>query len=266
MRRPNDHLQEPFLLCYDHPALSAEVAATGTITCVAKASMADTDYITIPDGYNPPVVYEFDEQGDGVTAGRVQVNISGATSDEDVATILKAAIEANQPLFTVEQAAGVLTLTHKAPGAAGNVTITENVANAGFLVTGMSGGLSATQNTTADRTVKLFKVPAGKNLVIDGVDYINPTGLAADNSNHFEIALKKGSTKMAAWSTDGNGTNFNGDANEGTIAADTFVALTLSETAANLHATGGDVLSLSLDETGTQSLPAGRIVVRGRWL
>lgn len=119
---------------------------------------------------------------------------------------------------------------------------------------------------TADTVVKLFKVPAGRKMRIDKVDYINPTGLAAHNDNWFEIALKNGSTKIAAWSTDGNGTGINGAAAEGTITADTFIELTKSSTDASLIAAAADVLSLSLDETGTATLPAGRIVVHARYV
>lgn len=116
------------------------VAATGTITAVANASMADTDYITIGDGFNPPVVYEYDKAADGVTAGRVNW-AAGASTANDVATTLVTAINANQPLLTCSApSAGVFTITHKILGTVGNVTITENVANAGFLVTGLSGG------------------------------------------------------------------------------------------------------------------------------
>ncbi len=120
---------------------SVGVAATGTITCVAKANFDDNDTVTIGDGFTPPKIYEFDFAGDGVTAGSVQVNISGATDAASCAAILKTAIEANQPLITVVDAgAGVLNLTHDIVGTAGNITITEDVTDAGFLVTGMSGG------------------------------------------------------------------------------------------------------------------------------
>lgn len=117
--------------------------AEGKITCVAKASLVDTDYITIGDGVTPAKLYEFDTAGDGVTAGRIQVDISTDTTAAQVAARLKTAIEANQPLFTVtDNADGTLTITHKIPGVVGNSTITENVANAGFLVVGLSNGLA----------------------------------------------------------------------------------------------------------------------------
>lgn len=113
--------------------------ATGTITCVEKASMADSDYMTIDDGIAAKV-YEFDTAGDGVTAGRVQVNISGASTAASVAAILKTAIETNQAISVTDNLNGTLSLTHLLYNATCNVAITENVADAGFLVTGMSGG------------------------------------------------------------------------------------------------------------------------------
>lgn len=122
--------------------LPSGVRATGTITCTTKANYVDTDYMTIGDGLVAPKLYEFDTAGDGVTSGRVQVDISGSTSATDVATVLSAAISANQPALTISQASGVLTLTHKLLGVVGNVTLTENVANAGHTVAGMSGGVN----------------------------------------------------------------------------------------------------------------------------
>ncbi len=117
------------------------VAATGTITCATQANTDDNDNVTIGDGFQTAKVYEFDKAGDGVTAGRVQVNISTDTTAETVALRLKTAIEANQPLFTVTtNGAGVVTLTHKVKGTLGNITITEDVTHASFAVTGMSGG------------------------------------------------------------------------------------------------------------------------------
>lgn len=104
---------------------------SGTITCVAKASLADTDFMTINDG-SASTLYEFDTVGDGVTGGRVQVDVSGATTAADVAIILKAAIEANQSYITVtHNGSGVLTLS----AITKSIILTENVTNAGFLVT-----------------------------------------------------------------------------------------------------------------------------------
>lgn len=115
--------------------------ATGTITCVAKASLVDTDYFTIDDGVDTPVIYELDVTGDGVTSGRTRIDVSSATTSTSVATIVAAVITATQTrLVVADNEDGTLSLHHKRCGIVGNVSITENVANAGFLVTGMSGG------------------------------------------------------------------------------------------------------------------------------
>lgn len=249
-----DRVQFPFP--FAGSGFVAAVAATGLITCTTKANYADTDYMTIGDGMNPDVLYEFDTAGNGVTAGRVQVNISGATTAAQVAAILRTAILANQPgLSVVDNTDGTLSLTHNWPGAGGNVAMTENVANAGHTVAGMSGGAApAAGAISTDTTQKLMVVD--EDFDLDEVQLISPVGLAAHGSNYFTITLKKGSTVMATWST------LTGQ--EGTLTANTLVSMTLSATKENRRAAKGDVLSLSLDATGTVTLPPGHVVIRGR--
>jgi hypothetical protein len=105
---------------------------TATITCVAKASLVDTDFMTINDGINAAVNYEFDTAGNGVTGGRVQVNVSTDTTAAQVAARLKTAIVANQSYITVvDNLDGTLSLSSTSR----NITVTETVTNAGFLVT-----------------------------------------------------------------------------------------------------------------------------------
>lgn len=119
------------------------VAATGSITCVAKSNLVDeTDYITIGDGLSAPKRYTFDVAGDGAVTG-IAVNVSTDTTAAQVAARLKTAIEANQPAIAVtDNADGTLSLAHKLAGVIGNVTIAENVAHASFAVSGMSGGVN----------------------------------------------------------------------------------------------------------------------------
>lgn len=114
-------------------------------------------------------------------------------------------------------------------------------------------------SVTADTTIKLYKVPAGRSLRIDRVSYINPTGLAQDASNTFNIKITDGTVVIANWDTTTGA--------QGTLTADTFVELVLIEdTGSNRTLAAADVLTLLLDETGTATLPAGRIVVEGRLL
>lgn len=116
---------------------------------------------------------------------------------------------------------------------------------------------------TGTTAVKLWKCPAGKRFVLDRAAYINPTGLVEDNANNFAGAVMNGATVMA--------TLFNTDANldpdtGASLAADTFVEGTLSATAANTWLAAGDVLSVAFTETGTATLPVGRLVLEGRLL
>jgi len=128
------------------------------ITCVAKANFADTDFITITVN-TVPVTYEFDTAGNGVTAGRVQVNISGATTAADCAAILRTAILANQAsLRVVDPTDGTLQVDLVDSR---GLTIDETVANAGFTITAGIMQASAVAGSTY--------VPAGVIFDIDGV-------------------------------------------------------------------------------------------------
>lgn len=119
---------------------------------------------------------------------------------------------------------------------------------------------------TADTPVRLDKIPAGKRVRVEHVQYINPTGLAADNTNAFRLSVRKnhgavGAVEVAlVFNTDGND-----DPAGAALDADTWV--TASLTAANVVLEAGDTLDLLFDEDGTATLPAdGRIVIRGRYV
>jgi hypothetical protein len=113
-----------------------------------------------------------------------------------------------------------------------------------------------------DQQTKMFKTPSDRYFVVTGVDYVNPTGLAAHNDNHAIIALKHGSGPVvaASWNTDGDAVGA-----EGTITADTTIALTLGSLA-NRTVPPSTQVFLSVAETGTTTVPAGRIAVKGYWI
>jgi hypothetical protein len=110
---------------------------------------------------------------------------------------------------------------------------------------------------TETTTLKLIKLSNRYPFRIDTVYYLNPTGLATHVDDWFVIALKNGSTVISDWSTD--------TGEEGTIAADTFVTLTNSVTDADLVVAAAGTLTLLLTEGGSATLPAGRIVIHGRY-
>ena len=110
---------------------------------------------------------------------------------------------------------------------------------------------------TATATLHMLKVPAGRTLQIDHVEYVNETGLAASDTNHFVGTLQDGATVVA--------TLFNTAATGGAaLTAGAWNAATMSTTPADTALAGGHTLTLVLTLTGTDTLPAGHLVVWGR--
>jgi hypothetical protein len=91
---------------------------------------------------------------------------------------------------------------------------------------------------------------------IDRISYLNLTGLAVDASNFFELSLQVEGTPVATHSTETGA--------DGAIGAG--VEVELAVTLADSFVAAGDVITFLADETGTATLPAGRLVVYGRRL
>ena len=116
--------------------------ARGSITTVAVANLVDTETFTLDDGLTPKV-FEIDKAGDGVTAGRVQVNVSTDTTAGDVRDRIITAINASGLTMTASiGGAAVVALINTVVGTAGNTTSAETVADAGFVVTNMTGAVA----------------------------------------------------------------------------------------------------------------------------
>lgn len=109
-------------------------------------------------------------------------------------------------------------------------------------------------SATADTTIKLFKVPAGKHFVLDSAEYKNVNGLAADASNYFDLQIKNGAALMA-----------NKSSAAAAHTADTIEAFTAGA-AADRVAKPAAQIDLVLDETGTATLPAGTVTIFGRFI
>ena len=134
--------------------VTAGVAATGSVQEVAKANHVDGETLVIDDGVHPAITFHYDVTGTytpvgGYDATNKQVDISGDTTDQDVATTIAGVINATTS-STFEITAGtpvaaLFSLTNTvANGASGNVALVETVADATFAVTGMSSGVTAT--------------------------------------------------------------------------------------------------------------------------
>lgn len=123
----------------------AAVAATGSITAVATASIIVGETFTVGDGTNPATIFEF-TAGGAPAPGNVAVDLTALVSAAQVATAIQTAINGVGGTLLVTAAApvgAVVGLTADVAGTTANVAITDTVANAGFLVSGMSGGLIA---------------------------------------------------------------------------------------------------------------------------
>lgn len=131
-------------------SLAPRARAFGTIQDVAKASHVDAETVTLNDGYGA-LVFEYDVTGNGVTAGRVNVDISAATDAASVGVILAAAINASTTkhadgtgfaMTAVHTGTGLVYVWSENFGTVGNKTITETVADVGFTVSGLSGAVN----------------------------------------------------------------------------------------------------------------------------
>lgn len=126
----------------DHPTLDISASAASNVVTVTQGTVgaAGNTTITVSGANISKNDFTGGEDLAAGTPGNIPV-LLGATATE-CATNLAAAVEA-QVGFRVSatSALGVVTLTNDVPGAAGNVSITEGLANA--TATGMSGGQDA---------------------------------------------------------------------------------------------------------------------------
>jgi len=125
-------------------AAQPPTAATGSITAVSANLLANGETFTISDGIHPPVTFEFNSTTAGV--GHVLVQRIPSASPATVAASIRTAILSGGAALAItatinaSNAAQVL-LQDGNTGVPGNVAITETVANTGFVVSGMSGGV-----------------------------------------------------------------------------------------------------------------------------
>lgn len=112
---------------------------------------------------------------------------------------------------------------------------------------------------TANATLKLFKVPAGRELVVESVQYYNGTGLAADNTNAFRGEVLNGATVAnLIFNTDGN------DVPAGGALAAGYTDGVPSATAADTWFAETESVDVKFTLEGAQTLPAGNGTILAR--
>ncbi len=125
----------------DFTGTTCPAAATGSIATVSVANISDGETFTLNDGVAAAVVFEFENTGNGVTPGRVPVSLSAGGTASTVRDAIIAAVNGQAIGITAANGGpAIVALTADATGTAANQPITETVANAAFVVTGMSGG------------------------------------------------------------------------------------------------------------------------------
>jgi len=206
-----DELEEQRILCpvqvLTNVSVPAAVAAIGTITAIAKASITDGQTFTLDDNENTPTVFEFDLVPDGVSGGNTVVDISAATTDIQVATAMVSAINGVGATlnWTAANGGGTLaavTLTHDEEGTIGNGTLfSTNTTMALVQPTGGAGDMvvldvssseaptnSAAIGTGLGTVVAVLAGDVGSwdNTVIAGSSAVNPKNMVwiRDHENH----------------------------------------------------------------------------------
>lgn len=98
--------------------------AEGSVLLLAQGSIVDGKILTLDDGINPATVFEFDSSGDGVTSGRVAIDISGDSTAAQVAATTADAINGvgDTLLLTGVVNGANVDLTNDVKGPQGNVT------------------------------------------------------------------------------------------------------------------------------------------------
>lgn len=106
-------------------------------------------------------------------------------------------------------------------------------------------------SVSATTTVKLWKTSTSRRARVARVNYCNPTGLAANASNFFDVRIVQGSTIAAKWSSNTTPTG------DGAIAANAPFDLVLQTASGANFAPVSTEISLVLNLTGTATIPAG---------
>lgn len=123
-------------------------AARGSLRCVSGFFLVDGEQFVLDDGNNPAVTFEFDSDGSVVETSTLRaVNFAASDSEATVRAAVIAAISGAPALGVLPSAAAAdqctVLLENAAAGVAGNVAITDTVADPVFAVDGMAGGQDA---------------------------------------------------------------------------------------------------------------------------
>jgi hypothetical protein len=128
-------------------SFSGAVQPTGSITTDGNPNLpSDGDTLTIDDGLNDPVIFEFDD--DSSYTG-VPVDTTGSPSADTMRDRLITAVNGVEDLFITASngGSGTVTLTHYYYTDRGNQTVTKDFSVGSWAVSGLTGGLDGWELT-----------------------------------------------------------------------------------------------------------------------
>jgi hypothetical protein len=184
--------------------------ASGSVTVVAQTDMAAGDYVSFAHSDGRVVGFWFQVGGSdpvpaalqaAVTAGAVgsaaiEVDITGATTADEVRDALGAAVQAytDLPIAAVEGGAGEVDLISLEPGLDGNEwTVDDVIADAGSASAGMAGGSAVNSSnaltfyidTNDNDTWKTLLDAAGMAVLLDTP--VAGAGILRDSASEVDI-------------------------------------------------------------------------------
>lgn len=140
---------------FENATMGQGAGSDTTITTVIQANLVDAETFALADAEGTSVTFEFDTVPNGVGGGNVLVDVSGATTADDVRDIIITAVNNQKTLGNLFinasiGGAGVVDLDQAVPGTAGDTVPTETVADAGFLIPAFTGGSNGATTTVTD--------------------------------------------------------------------------------------------------------------------
>lgn len=155
--------------------------ATGSIVCVAGAALIDGETVTVNDGTNPAVVFEFDNDA-SVAPGHTAITFTEGSTRGDVQAALIAAINAATLSIDASPGGMGITLVHQRCLASGNIAISDTVANVFFTHSGMSGGVNDGETFTLDdglHTPTVFEFDRDGTVGAGNIPVVTNSGMTA---------------------------------------------------------------------------------------
>lgn len=125
----------------------ANAQATGDITAVTGAELADDDNFTLDDGVGSPRVFEFDNDAALSIPGAEAITFVGAETLAQVRQLIIDAINDAENFYITAEAdpedVTKILLTNDFAGEDGNTSSSEDVVDGTFAVSAMAGGVGA---------------------------------------------------------------------------------------------------------------------------